>query len=109
MKIAVQNEIRAKAIDAITAYFLEKGEDVGRIASNAVNFPFCTDEGEECFIEITVKIPKDNGDDGYMKRTDYEIKLREVEEKRAKREEEKAKKIARDKANREAKRKAKEE
>lgn len=103
MKIATQNALRAKALDAIIAYFLEEGEDISRIQSNAANFPTLTEDGEEAWIEITVKIPKDGGDDGYMKRTDYEIKLREAEEKRVKREEEKAKKIARDKAKRKAK------
>lgn len=107
MKIAIQNALRAKAIDAITAYFLEAGEDVGRIASNAINFPVCTEDGEEAWLEITVKIPKEGGDDGYMKRTDYEIKERERAEKAAEKAAAKAKKIERDKAAR-AKKKAKE-
>lgn len=108
MKIATQNALRARAIDSITAHFLEQGEDVCRIASNAVNFPICTDEGEEAWIEITVKIPKDDGDDGYMKREEYELKERERAEKAAEKERAKQKKIERDKAAREAKKKAEE-
>lgn len=106
MKISTQNELRKRALDVVMAVFVEADEDVGQIASNAINFPVTTDDGEDAWIEISVKIPKDDGDDGYMKRDEYAMKERERAEKAAEREAAKQKKIARDKAAREAKKKA---
>ena len=87
--------------------FLEsRGEDVGYIASNVLNLPTITADGEEYEIEITVKIPNFSEDDNYFsKRQGYEMRL----EKRAKEKEEarvaKEKKKAKDAALR-AKKKA---
>ena len=75
MKTATANKVRAKVIEAIMAYFVEAEEDCGMIASNSFNFPICED-GEEGWVEVVVKIPKDTGDDddGYSKREDYAMK-----------------------------------
>lgn len=100
MKLATANKIRARALEAIMAYFIEAGEDVGQIGSNVMNFPIVED-GEEGWVEITVKIPKEYDDEGYDKRTSYEIAVREKAEKAKAKEEAKAKKIAKDKAKRE--------
>lgn len=95
MKVAVANKVRARIIEAIMAYFVEAEEDCGMIASNSFNFPICED-GEEGWVEIVVKIPKDadDGDDGYAKREEYELKCAERATKQAKKEAEKAKKEA---------------
>lgn len=98
--------VRARYISAIMSYFSD--EDCGMTASNSFNFPI-TENGEEGWVEITVKIPKEDGDDGYMKRDAYSMKCEEKEAKAKERAEAKARKIERDKANREAKRKEKEE
>ena len=98
--------VRARYISAIMSYFSD--EDCGMTASNSFNFPI-TENGEEGWVEITVKIPKEDGDDGYMKRDAYSMKCEEKEAKAKERADSKAKKIERDKAMREAKRKAKEE
>lgn len=108
MKLNTANKVRAKVIEAIMAYFVEADEDCGMIASNSFNFPICED-GEEGWVEIVVKIPKesDDGDDGYAKRDEYDLKCAHKAEKEKAKAEAKAKKIAKDKALREAK-KAKE-
>lgn len=107
MKTANANKFRAKAIEAIMAYFVEANEDCGMIASNSFNFPIVAEDGEEGWIEVVVKIPKE--DDGYEKREEYDMKTKERAEKRKAQAEAKAKKIALDKAKREAKAKAKKE
>lgn len=95
MKVAVANKVRARVIEAIMAYFVEADEDCGMIASNSFNFPICED-GEEGWVEVVVKIPKDtdDGDDGYAKREEYELKCAERATKQAKKDAEKAKKEA---------------
>lgn len=105
MKVAKQNEIRASVIENLLNHMIVCGEDVGMIASNSFNFPIVTDEGEESWVEIVVKIPKE--DEGYEKREEYELKCKERAEKAKAQAEAKAKKIAKDKARRE-KEKAKE-
>ena len=76
MKTATANKVRARVIEAIMAYFVEADEDCGMIASNSFNFPICED-GEEGWVEVVVKIPKDaddHDDGGYAKRDDYQMK-----------------------------------
>lgn len=106
MKLAIANKVRARAIEGIMAYFVEAGEDCGMIASNSFNFPIVED-GEEGWMEIVVKITKDDGDDGYMKRDEYRLKCEEKKEKAKAQAEAKAKKIERDKKAREEKKKSK--
>lgn len=110
MKTANANKIRKQYIEELLAYFAcedsSDGEDCGMITSNSFNFPVVADDGEEGWVEIVVKIPKE--DDGYEKREEYKIKVRNRAEKRKAQAEAKAKKIAKDKARREAKEKEKE-
>lgn len=103
MKTTTANIIRERYLSAIMSYFTD--EDIGRIASNSFNFPIVED-GEEGWVEIVVKVPKETGDEGYGKREEYTLKIKEKEEKAKANAEAKAKKIAKDKARRE---KAKEE
>ena len=87
MKLNTANKVRAKVIEAIMAYFVEAEEDCGMIASNSFNFPICED-GEEGWVEVVVKIPKDTGDDddGYSKREDYQMKCEAKVAKQAEKE-----------------------
>ena len=109
MKLANANKIRKQYIEELLAYFAcegsSDGEDCGMITSNSFNFPVVADDGEEGWVEIVVKIPKE--DDGYEKREEYKIKVRNRAEKAKAQAESKAKKIAKDKARREAKEKEK--
>ena len=56
---------------------------------------------------MTVKIPKEEGDDGYLKRESYKMHLEEKREKAKAAEEAKAKKIAEAKAKRDKKKEEK--
>lgn len=110
MKLVNANKIRKQYIEELLAHFagegFSNGEDCGMITSNSFNFPVVADDGEEGWVEIVVKIPKEN--DGYEKREEYEMKVKEKEEKKKAQAEAKAKKIEKDKKLREQKRKEKE-
>ena len=69
------------------------------ITSNSFNFPVVV-EGEEGWVEVVVKVPKEYGDEGYDKREEYSLKLATNAEKAKAKAEAKAKKIAKDKAKR---------
>ena len=75
MKLSNANAVRSILISDLFKIFAEKGEDVGMIASNSFNFPVVSADGEEGWVEIVVKVTKDEGDDGYMKREQYQDKL----------------------------------
>lgn len=95
------NEIRAKWTKIIMGLLSEYGEDCKLIASNTFNFPVCTvDENgnndEEGWVEITVKVPKDD-DEGEAKREEFELKTKLKIEKAKVDAEKKARKIERDK------------
>ena len=78
MKFA--DKVRAQYVEKIFQYMESLGEDVGMIESNSFNFPVVLD-GEEGFVEVVVKVPKDRGDDNYMKRDTYADKVRERKER----------------------------
>lgn len=100
MKLATANAIRAKYMEILATYMGSLGEDVADIGSNIFNFPIVADDGEECWVEVSVKVPKGTKDeeyDGYARRDEYTMKCEEKAEKQAKKEAEKAKKIAKKK------------
>lgn len=102
MEMATQNLVRAQYIKSILDH-LSATEDVALIASNTLNFPVAYN-GEEAWVEVTVKIPKDDdGDAGYLKRKSYTMHLQEKADKAKAQEEAKAKKVAADKAKRKKK------
>ena len=107
MKLANANLIRGTMVDALMSFMGSvRGEDVCMIASNTFNFPVVAPDGEEGWVEVTVKIPKGTKDeeyDGYGRREDYRISLEEKAEKTAKREAEKAVKLAKAEARKKAK------
>lgn len=106
MKLVNANAVRSSLIEKLYKEFSET-EDVGMVSSNSFNFPVVED-GEEGWVEIVVKVTKDDGDDGYLKRDEYVMKCNERAEKAKASAEKKAKKIARDKKLREEKKKEKE-
>lgn len=106
MKVINANAIREKYIrilfDALT--YSDYQEDCGMIASNSFNFPIVTNDGEEGWVEVVVKVPKGTKDeeyDGYGRREQYELDCKEKAEKKANAEKKKSEKIAKDKARRE--------
>ena len=78
--IKVADKVRSLYIKELFDYFANKGEDVGMIASNSFNFPIVMD-GEELFLEVVVKVPKDGGDDNFLKRDTYADKVRDRKER----------------------------
>lgn len=105
MKLSNANAVRAEIVENLFAHMTEYGEDCAMIASNSFNFPVVAPDGEEGFVEVVVKVVKDDSDDCYQKREDYVMKLREKAAKAAEREKASAEK----KAKAEAKKKEKEE
>lgn len=105
LSLKVKNSLRNDLIETLTEVFSEKGEDVLRVKSNEIAFPFATDDGEEGYFVITVKIPNGSRDgygyDGYELAEEYAMKVKEKEEKAKAKAKEKAEKIKRDKARRE--------
>lgn len=104
MKLANANTIRAGVVENLFNHLKDYcEEDCGMIASNTFNFPVVADDGEEGWVEIVVKVPKGTKDeeyDGYGRREQYEIDLKEKAEKQAEAAKKKAAKIAKDEAKR---------
>ena len=106
MKRTSENLVRGQFVNALREVLENRGEDVGMIASNTLNFPYVY-EGEECWVEVVVKVPhgtKDEEYDGYGRRESYQLDLDEKAAKAAERE----KAAAEKKAKAEAKKKEKE-
>lgn len=99
MKNTTANALRAKYLEILMSA-LSKEEYVGQIASNSFNFPIVTEDGEEGWVEVVVKIPKEDGDEGFLKRESFVIAQKERAEKAEAKAIAKAKKIERDKAQR---------
>lgn len=104
MKLALANTIRAEYIGKIMNFLAGEGEDVALINSNTCNMPSVC-EGEECVLEICVKVTKKPYDESMQEREDYIAKLQEQAAKKA----EKKREAAAEKAKAEAKRKLAEE
>ena len=112
MNNTIKNKYREEMVAKLLAFCSGKDNenDCGLIASNKFNMPFVTDDGEEGWFEVTVSVPNDAGDDGYLKRDAYALHLTEKAQKEAEAKAKKEAKIAKDKARREElKRKAKSE
>ena len=80
MAMKFADRARAEYIKKVYDFLESQGEDVGMIESNSFNFPIVID-GEEGFVEVVVKVPKDRGDDNYMKREVYADKVRDRKER----------------------------
>ena len=99
MKNETKNALRAQMAQQIMQFLAEKGEDVGFMASNIINLPATTPDGEEFEFEIKISIPKSTEDnDCYAKRQSYELTQKEKAEKQKEAAAAKARKIARDQA-----------
>lgn len=80
MAIKFADKARAEYTKKIFDFIESLGEDVGMIESNSFNFPIVID-GEEGFVEVVVKVPKERGDDNYLKRDVYADKVRDRKER----------------------------
>ena len=117
-KVAHEN-LRQKYLDILIDFLSTKknengeddGEEILRVSSNVIAFPVVDENGEDEFIEITVKVPlgtKDEAYDGYARQEEYLMKVKEKEEKAKEKAKAKAEKIERDKKLREQKKLMKE-
>jgi hypothetical protein len=101
-------KVRERFLSLWVEFLREQGEDVGVDGSGSCNIPVVED-GEEGWVQFVVKVPKwTDDDDGYAKRSEYEIHVAETAEKAKAKEAEKAKKAAKAAAKKAEKAKAKE-
>ena len=107
----LDNALRTRYLEKVIALFTENGEEVMQTASNKVAFPCVDAEGNDKFIEITIKVPTGERDgepyDGYGEAEDYAMKVAEKAEKTKEAEAKKLAKIAKDEATRKARAEAK--
>ena len=86
LKTETQAKIREKAIFDISAIYRARGDDIQRIKSNAFAVPQVTDNGEEYWLEVTVKIPRGGRDgaeyDGYELASEYAMRQSEKKSKK---------------------------
>lgn len=104
----LRNELKTKYVETLIDLLGVQGEEVLRVKEHEIALPVTDREGNEDFIKITVAIPTGANKgtepyDGYEMAEEYQLKLKEKAEKKAKAEEVKAKKIERDKRYREKK------
>lgn len=97
----LREQVKAIYVEKLIDFFKES-EEVLRVGSNEIAFPVVDSEGNEDFIVLTCKIPTGANKgtepyDGYAMAEEYQMKLKEKAEKKAKADEAKKKKIERDK------------
>ena len=110
-KEAVDN-LRKKTLERVTNFFSADGEDAQQTKTGTIMFPAVDEFGAECFVTITVQIPKGSRDgeayDGYAEAESYRIETKAKQEEKIAKEIAKQKKIERDKKMREEKKKKEE-
>lgn len=76
-KKILHEALRAKYTEALTKLLTDEGEEVLRVGSNVLAFPCVDDEGNDEYIELTIKVPTGGRDgeiyDGYALRDDYKL------------------------------------
>jgi len=96
----VNDTLRAEWTQKLMEWLTGLDEDVLRVGTNQIAIPVVDSEGEDNYVEFTIKIPSGSRDgdayDPYGLSQEYEMKQAEKKEKAAKAAEEKARKIARD-------------
>lgn len=96
----VNDVLRAEWTQKLMEWLTGLDEDVLRVGTNQIAIPVVDSEGEDNYVEFTIKIPSGSRDgdayDPYGLSQEYEMKQAEKKEKAAKAAEEKARKIARD-------------
>ena len=72
------SNLRASYANMFLDLLANSGEDVGRVSAGVINFPVVDENGNESWIEVTIKVPTGSRDgtpyDGYELREDYLIK-----------------------------------
>ena len=99
MKKATEETIRQRYIQQLFAQFKESEGDCDFITSNSFNFPISEGE-EEGWVEIIVKVPTYDDEEGYSKRDEYQVKLEKARLRAEKKAKQDAEKIKKDKQKR---------
>lgn len=106
-KKMLNEEIKARYLEAVSAVFTSQELEVLRVGSAEIAIPVLDKNGDEEWLVVTLKVPTGSRDgepyDGYALRDEYNAKQIEKAEKARLAAEKKAAKIAKDKAAREAK------
>ncbi len=86
-KKELKDNLRLKYMEVVRDSLTQMDEDVLTVASNKMALPVVDEDGNEYFIEITVKVPNGSRDgtpyDGYELAEEYESKQRMKAEKLA--------------------------
>lgn len=110
MSKKANDALRAK-YTALVTELLKTSEDVMAVSANQIAFPCVDEEGNDSWIEITIKVPTGSRDgdvyDGYSLAEDYQMKTEAKAVKAKEAAAKKAAKIARDEKMREQKAAAK--
>lgn len=110
-KTVLNNNLREKYLAILTETLEQLDEEVLVVKSNELSIPVLDDEGNEKFINITVKVPtgsKGEEYDGYEEAEDYKFLQEEKKKKKEEKERKKKEKIEKDKKEREERKKLKE-
>jgi len=57
-RTALDNELRKKSVADLMEMYSAKGEEILQVGGNVIAFPTVDSNGNEAWVEITVKIPK---------------------------------------------------
>lgn len=89
-----RDEARKEMAALIKQFLIERNEDVDYMASNILNLPATTPDGEEFEFEIKISIPETTEDnDCYAKRESYRLLCKARKEREEKKQKEKEAKI----------------
>lgn len=103
---------RESEIKRFIDWLTEEGEEVMRESGNAITFPSLDAEGNECYVKVTISIPRGSRDgeaySGHDAADNYKVHLAQVAAKKEQRAKENAERIAKAK-ERQAAAKAKKE
>ena len=103
-KKVLHEEIKARYMSVVCDFLREQGEEVLVTGSNKFAIPVVDSQGNEEFLEVTLKVPTGSRDgdpyDGYGEAESYAMKVKEKAEKAEASAKKKAEKIAKDNARR---------
>ena len=106
-KTQLDNALRTMYLELISMFLTNNGEEVLVTNSNEISIPVCDSEGNDKFVQITVKVPKGSRDgegfDAYTARDMFAEAQAEKLKKKKEAETAKLAKIERDKKMREKK------
>ena len=111
MSKMANDKLRNEWTEIVKAFLADKGEDVLQTATNVIAIPVVDSEGEDNYIEITIKVPVGDRDgnayDAYERAQEFEMKQKKKAIKAEEDAKKKQAKIARDEAMRKQKADAK--